>query len=612
MKYNFNNFNKYNKYYIILLILIIFVCGIIYYLYNKNENFTNINEITNNNIYLYWVGNEYKLIKILRNLIYLHSNNGNSYNVHLINKDNIKKYIKDLPDYFYDLQPAHQADFVRVSVICDYGGIWLDSDTLVMDNLKTLFDIIKNKDGFFILQNNEILFNGVFGSKSNTPLMTEWKKRIIQILNEKKNTIAWAEIGNNLLENIKSSNPDYYNNYQIFNGLDNLYPVNWTNCVEEFINKPFENYKIIEKQYQPLIILVNSVYKELENKSEDDILNGNMPLNYFLNKSYKNKKNKLQHNNNIINEGFNNNNNNNNNNNIKLAIQTVFILKENLPFLREWIIYHLHIGFDKIFLYDNTGSIGIDSSNKSINKYSFNFNNIIKLDDNEVNNEMQNILNDFKDNVIYVKWQPKDSYGNIIYGQTDAIKHYIKQYGYITDYTAYTDTDEFIFSVNNTNIKEYIISLAKDDVKKIVIKQKKFADRFCNKTLINILDMTNTIEDIDTSGWAPKIIIKNESTNIDNISNIHSIETNNGKTFDAPMDTLRFNHYNVNKKQIDWMKGFYNKSSNTDFTYGNDNSILRYSDIIKSKCNNKCSNKNNFINLDEITKEYNNLCSTNW
>ena len=49
------------------------------------------------------------------------------------------------------------------------------------------------------------------------------------------------------------------------------------------------------------------------------------------------------------------------------------------------------------------------------------------------------------------------------------------------------------------------------------------------------------------------------------------------------MDTLRFNHYNVNKKQIEWMKGFYNKSSGDDFTYGNDNSSLIYSDTIKFK-----------------------------
>ena len=221
MKYIIIKNIKFNKLFIILSLLILII-GIIYYFYLKNNNFKieifdnkieyNTNQgKSNNNIYLYWVGNEYKLIQILRELIYSHSNNGKNYVVHLINKENINTYIKDLPNYFYDLQPAHQADFVRVSVVCDYGGIWLDSDTLVMDNLETLFNIINNQDGFFILQNNNILFNGVFGSKPNTKLMIEWKTRLIQILNEKTNNIQWAEIGNNLLEDIKSnnSNPNY-------------------------------------------------------------------------------------------------------------------------------------------------------------------------------------------------------------------------------------------------------------------------------------------------------------------------------------------------------------------------------------------------------------------
>jgi alpha-N-acetylglucosamine transferase len=262
----------------------------IYNIYNKYENkFKDISSIINknqdNNIYIYWVGNDYKLIKILRTIIYLHSNNGKNYNVHLINKDNIKNYIKNIPDYFYKLLPAHQADYVRVCVICDNGGIWLDSDTLVMDDLNTLFNIIKNKNGFFIKENNKILWNGIFGSKANTPLMLEWKEKMINILNKKENTIEWAEIGCTLLEKIKNSNPEYYSNYKIFNGLDNIYPVNFDKCVNEFIYKSYDNYKNIKKNYQPLIVLVNSVYKELENLDTKDILNINIPLNYFIQKS---------------------------------------------------------------------------------------------------------------------------------------------------------------------------------------------------------------------------------------------------------------------------------------------------------------------------------------
>lgn len=241
-----------------------------------------------NHIYLYWVGYEYKLISILRNLIYLHSNSGENYTVHLITDKNINDYIADLPSWFSSLNPTHQADFVRVNIICDRGGIWLDSDTLVMDNLQSLFNILKTKDGFFILENNNVLCNGIFGSRARTPLMLEWKTSMLKILNIKKRNISWSEIGNTLLAEIKKRNRMLYNNYQVFNGLDNMYPVNWNNCITEFIDKPYDNYKTIVRKYQPLVVLVNSVYKKIDIKSEEEILQGNIPLNYFIKKSFEN------------------------------------------------------------------------------------------------------------------------------------------------------------------------------------------------------------------------------------------------------------------------------------------------------------------------------------
>lgn len=237
------------------------------------------------NVFLYWTGKEYKLISILRNLIYLHSTNGQGYKVILITEENIHDYVDTIPNYFSKLCPAHQADYVRVNVICDYGGLWLDSDTIVLDTLDSLFDIIDRKNGFFMKENNNILWNGIFGSKKQTPLMIEWKMQMINLLDTKQGIINWADIGNNMLQNIYNSNSSLYDNYEIFNGLDNLYPINWNKCVNEFVDKPYENYKTIVREYQPLVVLVNSVYKKIENMSEQEILNGNMPLNYFINKS---------------------------------------------------------------------------------------------------------------------------------------------------------------------------------------------------------------------------------------------------------------------------------------------------------------------------------------
>jgi len=268
-------------------------------LFNKIKNFnvntpinTSKNSNTNKrNLYLYWVGNEYKLISILRKLIYLHSINGIGYNVILISDNNIKDYIINIPVYFNKLIPAHQADFVRVNVICDYGGIWLDSDTLIIDSIDSLFNLIEKKNGFFIKENNSILCNGIFGSKPNTQLMIKWKTEMINKLDNTQGNIKWSDIGCNMLENIYNTNKSLYDDYNIFNGLDNLYPINWNDCVSEFIKKPYDNYKLLIRDYQPLIILVNSVYKDVENMTEQEILENNMPLNYFINKSLENFNN---------------------------------------------------------------------------------------------------------------------------------------------------------------------------------------------------------------------------------------------------------------------------------------------------------------------------------
>ena len=69
-----------------------------------------------------------------------------------------------------------------------------------------------------------------------------------------------------------------------------MYPVNWYYCVNQFLKSEYENHKKLIREFQPLIILVNSLYKELENKNIKETINGNYPLNYFLNKSYQIKK----------------------------------------------------------------------------------------------------------------------------------------------------------------------------------------------------------------------------------------------------------------------------------------------------------------------------------
>lgn len=239
-------------------------------------------EIKDRNIFIYWSGYEYKLIKILRDIMYQHS--VGSYSLILLTDENISEYIEMHPKHNTFKYLAHKADYIRVNIVNKYGGIWMDSDTLVMDDLSKLFTFLDEFDGFFVEQNNSIIWNGVFGSKKDTDLMRSWVNYIDKKLDEKPcSEWCWTEIGNNF---VNSKRKEISDNYKLLKGLDTVYPVNWDECDENFLDKPYDNYKNLIREFQPFIVLVNSVYKKYESMTEEQIKE--TPLSYFMNKSLSN------------------------------------------------------------------------------------------------------------------------------------------------------------------------------------------------------------------------------------------------------------------------------------------------------------------------------------
>jgi FkbM family methyltransferase len=221
--------------------------------------------------------------------MYLHSKNGKGYKIVLLNRENIQDYM-DVPFYFDELKPAHQADYVRVFVLEKTGGIWMDSDTLVLDKMDLMFDLLEQKNGFFFTQGTTHIWNGVFGTRPNTPLFQEWKQYILHTLEQtpNKSELNWEMIGNTFLTNAYNKTPVLYQEYEILNGSMSVYPVNWMNCVNVYLKSPYDTYKDIIRSFQPFLVLVNSVYKEMESESIQDIFQKERPLKYFLEKGIKN------------------------------------------------------------------------------------------------------------------------------------------------------------------------------------------------------------------------------------------------------------------------------------------------------------------------------------
>lgn len=230
------------------------------------------------NIFIYWTGPKPRMIKELESIM---EKNLSEYNLIKLNESNVTEYI-DIPSRFHKLIPAHQADFVRVACIAKYGGIYVDADTIVMKDFGKLFEINGMKDGFFVQHHDGQIMNSIFGSHRDTKLMKRWLKYINEYI-ENNEKLEWNDIGSVFLG--KSYNRGKLGSYLILNGEKNIMPVFCGNVLDEFINKPYENYRNIERTFQPVVCIFNSVYNTLESMPDADIYRDKMPISYFMKKA---------------------------------------------------------------------------------------------------------------------------------------------------------------------------------------------------------------------------------------------------------------------------------------------------------------------------------------
>lgn len=205
-----------------------------------------------------------------------HSNNGKNYTLVYLNEETVKDWI-ELHPTFDSLSLAHKADYVRVNIIYKYGGIWLDADTIVMNNLNELFNIIENSNAFYMKEDNTTYVNGVFGSIKEHHIIKEIKEKIDEKINDVSIISSWSFIGSQVFNPILIK----YNNFHTLNGLDTIYPVNYDIAKKVLLESPYNDYIKYVKDFQPLFVLVNSVYKNFTNKN---ILQEIAPINYFLKK----------------------------------------------------------------------------------------------------------------------------------------------------------------------------------------------------------------------------------------------------------------------------------------------------------------------------------------
>ena len=240
------------------------------------------------------------------------------------------------------------------------------------------------------------------------------------------------------------------------------------------------------------------------------------------------------------------------------AIHTVFIAKENILFLEQWIDYHMLLGFNLFYLYDNSKvNLTNDLHNNTyhnknvipnkINKYCINYDEIVKLSNDDINNILNQIEKKYEGKVKFIEWSPKNRENKVMYEQrkahNDCLINLKKDN---VKWCAFIDMDEYIVS---NNIKQYLDNFANTDVACIQMKCHNMLSRF---TLLNepCINISKGIKELRDAAYKNIINIQ-----YCNHVDVHWCVLNSNKKVHKTND-LFFLHYNLNSDDKHYIPEF--------------------------------------------------------
>ena len=227
-----------------------------------------------------------------------------SFEIVRLNKDSIKNYLPELKDYekyLENLIIAHKVDFYRILLLHKYGGIYMDSDVIVLkDPIEIIKKLYDNEFVGFGCTGNICNYgygkpsNWILAARPNSILMKNVLDNLIkrlEYLYEKKghNNIHYHELGKLIIwmELDKLIKNHKYTYFHYPNKIDGTRDKNgnWIYNNSFFSN---ENIDYEEPEKMLFIILYNSeISNNIKNMSKDDLLNLDCNYTDFIKKALK-------------------------------------------------------------------------------------------------------------------------------------------------------------------------------------------------------------------------------------------------------------------------------------------------------------------------------------
>lgn len=174
------------NYFVNILIGIVFVvCITIFVKVYSSESYTQLREIPKI-IWTYWSGSS--IPKSVDACIKSWKKHNPDHTVIILNEENLEQYIEeDVHSFKFATTNQRTSDFVRLCVLTEYGGTWIDASIFMsepLDNNKTEFEFI----GYYINASTTdmrypVIENWFFRCLPGSEFITKWKDCFLEINN---------------------------------------------------------------------------------------------------------------------------------------------------------------------------------------------------------------------------------------------------------------------------------------------------------------------------------------------------------------------------------------------------------------------------------------------
>ena len=179
----------------------------------------------NGPVWLYWEGALPDWIAACRQTIFAHCPDVRLLD--WITFDQLWDSDRDLD--IHRLSVAHRADFIRAFLLARFGGLWIDSDCLVMRDLQPVFDLLDEYDFVAHAERQGHISNGFIAAAPDGVIARAYYKRLCEIMRSGRE-LSWLTLGADLLTaTLNDSRIPWYRL-----GYELVQPVCWSNPQQFF------------------------------------------------------------------------------------------------------------------------------------------------------------------------------------------------------------------------------------------------------------------------------------------------------------------------------------------------------------------------------------------